>query len=128
MAVITYVKIVLLLLLLLACAFALVITLYAKTKPYRPLALSGKDFGFKWLVELDYSNKRKEVEVELRWLCPKHNIFLGIKPAEIPETAYYRLWCCKCNDFHDMISGSAPVYVQEAEEIVRLKILAKVRP
>jgi hypothetical protein len=124
----TYVKIVLLLVLLLACAVALIVALYAKSKPYRPRALSGKDFGFRWSAEIDYSNKRKDVEIALQWLCPKHNVFLGIKSAEIPETAYYRLWCRKCDGFHDMISGGAPVYVQEAEEIVKRKVLAKLRP
>lgn len=123
----TYVKVVLLLLLLLGCAVALAIALYQRTKLYRPRALSGKDFGFNWSAELDYSKKREEVEIELQWLCPKHKIFLGIKDAEIPDTAYYRLWCAKCNDFHDMISGGAPVYVQEAERIVRRKILGKLR-
>lgn len=124
----TYVKVVLLLLLLLVCAVALALALYQKSKPYRLRALSGKDFGFGWSAELDYSGKREEVEIELQWLCPKHKVFLGIKSAEIPNTEYYRLWCAKCDQFHDMISGGAPVYVQEAERIVRRKILSKVRP
>ena len=124
----TYVKVVLLLLLLLGCAAALAIALYQKTKPYRPRALSGKDFGFTWSAELDYSKKREEVEIELQWLCPKHKVFLGAKDAEVPNTAYYRLWCDKCGQFYDMISGGAPVYVQEAERIVRRKILRKLRP
>jgi len=124
----TYVKVVLLLLLLLGCAIALAIALYQRTKPYGPRALSGKDFGFNWSAEIDYSKKREEVEIAVQWLCPKHKVFLGIKDAEIPNTAYYRLWCAKCNGFHDMISGGAPVYVQEAELIVRRKILSKLRP
>jgi hypothetical protein len=121
----TYVKIVLLLLLLLTCAIALSVVLYIKSNPHRPRALTGKDFGFKWSAEIDYDSKRKDDEIELQWLCPKHNVFLGIKSAEIPETTYYRFWCQKCDAFHDMLSGGAPVYVQEAEKIVRRKILAK---
>jgi hypothetical protein len=126
-AVATYIKVVLLLLLLLACAVALAIVLYQKTKPYHPRALSGKDFGFNWSAELDYNKKREEVEIELQWVCPKHKVFLGVKDAKIPNTAYYRLWCDKCNEFHDMTSGGAPVYVQEAERIIRRKILSKLK-
>jgi hypothetical protein len=121
----TYVKIVLLLLLLLICTIALAVVLYVKSRPFRPRALAGKDFGFKWSAEIDYTSKRKGDEIELQWLCPKHNVFLGIKSAEIPETTYYRFWCQKCDAFHDMISGGAPVYVQEAEKIVKRKILAR---
>ena len=123
----TYVKMILLLFLLLVCAVALVVALYQKTKPYRPRALSGKDFGFNWSAELDYSKKREEVEIEVQWLCPKHKVFLGAKDAGIPNTAHYRLWCAKCNGFHDMVSGGVSVYVQEAKKIVRRKILSKLR-
>jgi len=124
----TYVKIILLLFLVVALIAAVAVTLYVKAKPYKPRSLSGKAFGFKWSAELDYSKKREEIEIELQWLCPKHGVFLGIKSAEIPETAYYNLWCAKCGHIHEMKSGGAPVYVQEAERIVRRQILSRLRP
>jgi hypothetical protein len=124
----TYVKIVLLLLLVLGLVAAVAIALYLKAKPYRPRSLWGKAFGFKWSAELDYTKKREEIEIELQWLCPKHKVFFGIKSAEAPETAYYNLWCAKCGRVYEMTSGGAPVYVQEAESIVRRQILSRLRP
>jgi len=124
----TYVKIILLLVLVLSLLTAIAVALYVKARPYRPSSLWGKAFGFKWSAELDYSKKREEIEIELQWLCPKHGVFLGIKSAEIPETAYYNLWCSKCGHIHEMKSGGASVYVQEAERIVRRQILSRLRP
>lgn len=123
----TYVEIILLLCLVLLLVVAVAIILWIKTKQYRPRALSGKAFGFKWSAEIDYSNKREEVEIELQWLCPKHAVFLGIKSAEVPETTYYNLWCAKCGHIYQMKSHQDPVYVQEAEIIVRRKILRLLR-
>ena len=122
-----YVKIVLLLVLVLLLVTAVAISLWVKTKPYRPRALSGKALGFKWSAEIDYSNKREEVKIELQWLCPKHAVFLGIKSAEVPETAYDNLWCAKCDRIYQMTSRGDPVYVQEAERIVRRQILRRLR-
>lgn len=124
----TYVKIVLLLLLVLVLVAAVAMALYVRAKPYRPRSLLGRAFGFKWSAELDYTNKREEIEIELQWLCPKHKVFLGVKSAEVPETAYNSLWCAKCGRVYEMTSGGAPVYVQEAERIVRRQILSRLRP
>lgn len=124
----TYVKIILLLVLVLVLVAAVAIALFLKIKPYRPRSLSGKAFGFKWSAELDYSKKREEIEIELRWLCPKHAVFLGIKSAGVPEAVYYNLWCAKCGQIYEMKSGGATVYVQEAEMIVRRQILGRLRP
>lgn len=124
----TYVKIVLLLLLILGLVTSVAIALYVKTKPYRPRSLSGKAFGFRWSAELDYTKKQEEIGIEFQWLCPKHKVFLGIKPAGVSETAYYNLWCAKCGHVHEMKSGGASVYVQEAEIIVRRQILGRIKP
>ena len=123
----TYVKIILLLVLLLLLVAAVAIALVVKTKPYRPRVLSGKAFGFRWSAELDYSKKREEVEVELQWLCPKHAVFLGVKSAEVPEAAYHNLWCAKCDRTYEMKSQGDTVYVEEAKQIVRRKILRRLR-
>ena len=123
----TYVKIVLLLFLVLLLVAVAAIVLWVKRKPFRPLVLSGKAFGFKWSAEIEYSNKREEVGIKLQWLCPKHAVFLGIKSAEISETAYYNLWCAKCGHIYKMKSQGDPVYVQEAEEIVRRYILQRLK-
>ena len=125
----TYVKIVLLFALVLVLVAAVAVALYLKTKPYRPHSLWGKAFGFKWSAALDYSKQRRqEIEIELQWLCPKHAIFLGIKSAEVPETAYSNLWCAKCGQIYEMKSGGATIYVQDAERIVRRQILSRLRP
>lgn len=124
---VTFVRIILLLLLLLLLVAAVAAVLYFRTKPYQPRSLTGKAFGFKWSAELDYTGKREEVGIELQWFCPKHAVFLGIKPAEVPDAAYYSLWCRKCDHLHEMKSAGDPVYVQEAEEIVRHKILKQLR-
>jgi hypothetical protein len=124
---VTFVRIISLLTLLLVLVATVAIIFYARTKSYKPRSLTGKAFGFKWSAELDYSSKREEVAIELQWLCPKHAVFLGIKSAEVPETAYYSLWCAKCNSIHHMQSRGDPVYVQEAEILVRRQILRKLR-
>jgi hypothetical protein len=123
----TFVKIILLLALLLFLVAAVAIVFYVRTKSYKPRSLTGKAFGFKWSAELDYSSKREEVAIELQWLCPKHAVFLGIKPAGVPETAYDNLWCAKCGHIHHMKSQGDLVYVQEAEIIVRRQILRRLR-
>jgi len=123
----TFVKIILLLAIVLLLVAAVAIVFYVKTKSYRPRSLSGKAFAFKWSAEIDYSGKREEVAIELQWLCPRHAVFLGIKSAEIPETLYYNLWCAKCGQMYQMKSHGDPVYVQEAEIIVRRQILGRLR-
>ena len=123
----TFVKILLLLTLIILLVVAVVIVFYVRTKSYKPRALTGKAFGFKWSAELDYSGKREEVAIELQWLCPKHAVFLGIKPAEVLETTDYNLWCAKCGHIYHMKSQGDPVYVQEAEIIVRRRILNRIR-
>lgn len=123
----TFVKILLLLALVLLLVAAFAIVLYIRTKSYKPRSLTGKAFGFRWSAELDYSGKREEVAIELQWLCPKHSVFLGIKSAEVPETTYYNLWCAKCGNVYHMKSQGDPVYVQEAEIIVRRQILNRLR-
>ena len=124
----TFVKIILLLALVLFFVATVAIVFYVRTKSYKPRSLTGKAFGFKWSAELDYSSKRgEEVAIELQWLCPKHAVFLGIKSAEVPETTYYNLWCAKCGHIYHMKSQGDPVYVQEAEIIVRRHILQRLR-
>lgn len=123
----TYVKAVSFLLLLVALVVVAAVAIYLKAKPYRPRALSGKKFGFDWSAELDYSKKRSEVEIELQWLCPKHEVHLGEKSAEIPETAYHTLWCMKCDKFYEMKSHGDVVHVEEAERLVRREILKRLR-
>lgn len=123
----TYVKIVLLLVLVLVLLAAVTITLFLKTKPYKPRSLSNKGFGFKWSAELNYSKKSDEVEIELQWFCPKHDVFLGIKSAGVPNTAYHNLWCAKCARIYEMKSQGDTVYIEEAERIVRRKILDQIR-
>ena len=123
----TFVKIVLLLVLLLLLVAAVAVALFVKTKSYRPRSLLGKAFGFRWSAELDYSKKSEEVEVELQWLCPKHAVFLGVKSAKVPEAAYHNLWCAKCDRTYEMKSQGDTVYVEEAKQIVRRKILRRLR-
>ena len=123
----TYIKIILLLFVVLLLVSAVAIVLWMKRKPFRPLTMSGKIFAFKWSAEIKYNNKGNDVEISLQWLCPKHSVFLGIKSAEIPETTYYNLWCRKCGHVYQMKSRGDPVYVQEAEEIVRRQILKKLK-
>ena len=122
-----YLKISVLLVLLLVLAIAIAIIFFLKTKSFMPRVLSGKDFGFEWSAELDYRGKREEVDIELQWLCPKHSVFFHIKSAEVPETAYNNLFCPKCDSIYKMNSGGDTVYVQEAENIVRRKILGQLR-
>lgn len=122
-----YLKIISLLFLLLLLAAAIAIAFYRKTLEFKPLALRGHDFGYDWSAKIAYSGKRDDIEIELQWLCPKHKVFLGAKSAEISETAYYVLWCGKCDQIHSMISGGSPVYLQEAKNIVERKILEKLR-
>ena len=123
----TYVKIISFLFLLAILITITAVTIYLQARPYRPRALSGKKFGFHWSAELDYTNKRSEVEIELQWLCPKHKVYLGIKSAEIPETAYHTLWCMKCDQFYEMQSNGDTVHVEEAEKLVRREILKRLR-
>ena len=123
----TFVKIILLLVIVLLLVASVAIAFYLRTKSYRPRSLSGKAFAFAWSAEIDYSGKREEVAIELQWLCPKHAVFLGIKSAEVPETAYYNLWCAKCGQIYQMKSHGDPVYVEEAELIVRREILGRLR-
>ncbi|APW42076.1 hypothetical protein [Rhodoferax saidenbachensis] len=122
-----YIKISALLALLFVLAAALALVAFMKARPYRPRALAGKKFGFQWTAELDYSNKRSEVEVEVQWLCPKHGVHLGIKSAEIPETTYHTLWCMKCDKSYPMQSHGDAVHVEEVERLVRREILGKLR-
>lgn len=123
----TYVKIVLLLLLLLSLVVAVAVALWLKAKPYRPRALFGKAFGFKWSAEIDYSNRREEIEIELQWLCPKHAVFLGKKDAKVPDSAYSNLWCAKCDQVYQLESEGDSVYIEEAGQIVRREILLRLR-
>lgn len=123
----TYIKLFALLILLFGFAVIIAVVALLKARPYRPRALSGRKFGFQWSAELDYSNKRSEVEIELQWLCPKHGVHLGIKSAEVPETTYHTLWCRKCDKFYEMKSKGDPVHVEEAERLVRREILARLR-
>lgn len=123
----TYLKLISLLFLLLLLTAAIAIALYRKSAEFKPLALRGREFGYDWSAKIDYSGKRDDIEIELQWLCPQHKVFLGAKSAEIPETAYYVLWCSKCDRIHSMSSGGSPVYLQEAQNIVERKILEGLR-
>ena len=122
-----YVRVVLLLLIALGLVSVACVILYMKSKPYKPRALSGKAFGYQWSAELDYGIRPGETDIELQWLCPKHKVWLGIKSAEIPGTAYHRLWCMKCDDFYDMVVGGDTIYVEEASRIVKRSILSRIR-
>jgi len=122
-----YLKISALLILLLVLTSIIAIVLFLKTKSFMPRTLSGKDFGFEWSAELDYRGQREEVDIDLRWLCPTHSIFFHIKSAEVPNTAYNNLFCPKCDRIYEMESGGDIVYVQDAENIVRRKILGQLR-
>ena len=123
----TYLKITTLLALLLLLTAFVAVTFYMKTRVYMPRVLSGKKFGYEWSAELDYQKQNEEVDIEIQWLCPKHSVFLHVKSAEIPETTYYKLFCPKCNHEYEMKSGGDEIYVQEAVNIVRREILAKLR-
>jgi hypothetical protein len=123
----TYVKIVVLLLIVLALVVVACAVLYMKGKPYKPRALSGKAFGYRWSAELEYDRRPGDVDIEVQWICPVHKVWLGAKSANIPETTYSRLWCRKCDRFHDMIVGGAPMYAEEAKRIVRRSILGRLR-
>jgi hypothetical protein len=123
-----YLKIIALLVVLFGLTVAVAIVFYFRAKGYRPRVMFGEDFGFEWSAELDYRGKRREeVEIELQFLCPKHHVFLGAKGAEVPDAAYYRLWCAKCDCFYEMMSAGSPVYIEEAERIIRRKILSRLR-
>jgi len=124
----TLLKVIALLLLSLVLAGLVAVGLFLHSKPKRPLVLYGKEFGLKWVAELDYSRKRNtEVEVEVHWFCPKHRVLLGAKSAEIPDTAYYTLFCAKCDRLYPLEIAGAPVHLEEAKEVVRLGILSKIR-
>lgn len=122
-----YVKVVLLLALLLLGVAALSVALYLRTKPYRPRALFGKTFGFRWSAQLDYRGKRDEVDIEIQWVCPKHGVFFGIKSAEIPETTYHNLWCAKCAQIYEMKANGDTIYVEEADRMLERQILGRLR-
>ena len=122
-----YVKVVLLLALLLLSVVALSVALYLRARPYRPRALFGKAFGFKWSAQLDYRGKRDEVDIEIQWVCPKHGVFFGIKSAEITETTYHNLWCAKCATTYEMKANGETVYVEEAVRILERRILGRLR-
>jgi hypothetical protein len=122
-----YVKVVLLLTLLLLSVAALSVALYLRTRPYRPRALFGEAFGFKWSAQLDYRGKRDEVDIEIQWVCPKHGIFFGIKSAEVPETTYHNLWCAKCAAIYEMKANRDTVYVEEANRMLERQILSRLR-
>lgn len=123
----TYVKIILFLVLLLVLVAMTATAIYLKARPYRPRALSGKKFGFRWSAEIDYSNKRSEADIELQWLCPKHKVYLGIKSAKIPETMYSTLWCMNCDKLYEIKSLGDVVHLEQAEAIVRREILERLR-
>ncbi len=122
-----YVEVVLLLTLLLLSLAALSVALYLRTRPYRPRALFGKAFGYKWSAQLDYRGKRDEVDIEIQWICPKHGVFFGIKSAEVPETAYHNLWCAKCAAIYEMKANGDTIYVEEADLILERHILSRLR-
>lgn len=123
----TYIKLFALLILLFCLAAIVAVTALLKVRSNRPRVLSGRKFGFRWSAELDYSNKRSGVEIDLQWLCPKHGVHLGVKSAEIPETTYHTLWCHKCDKYYEMKSKGDSVHVEEAERLVRREILAGLR-
>jgi hypothetical protein len=123
----TYAKTIVLLLIVLALVAATCVILYMKSKPYRPRALAGTKFGYRWSAELEYDRRSGEVDIEVQWICPRHKVWLGAKSAEIPETTYSRLWCMKCNGFHDMMVGGAPMYAEEASRIIQRDILSRLR-
>ena len=121
----TYVKIVLLLLLVLLLITAVAIALYLKAKPYRPRAIFGKAFGFKWAAQLNYRSKHEEVDIEVQWICPKHEVFFGTKSAEVPDTTYHKLWCAKCGRTYEMKAHGDVVYVEEANRILQRQLLGQ---
>src|SRR5687768_10198816 len=67
-----YVKIILLISLVLIIVVIVAIALYVQAKPKRPLALWGREFGYRWVAEFDYSGVREPLEINVRWLCPTH--------------------------------------------------------
>jgi uncharacterized protein YbaR (Trm112 family) len=122
-----YVKIIVLLVFLLILLCFITILLYQKTREYKPLALKRKGFGYNWSAKISYGGRRDPVDIELQWICPQHKTFLGCMSAEVPETAYHVLWCRKCDRVHPMETGGGPVYLEEAESIVKRNILKKIR-
>ena len=124
---VTYIRIVLLLLIALAFVAIVCVVLYIKSKPYKPRALTGKAFGYRWSAELDYNRRPGETYIEMQWLCPKHKVWLGIKSADVRGTAYHRLWCMKCDKFYDMAVGGDRIYVEEAKCVVERSILGRLR-
>ena len=122
-----YIKIIGLLLLILIFLIVAVVRLYLKAKVYRTLALEGKKFGFKWSARLTYEDRKRDVKIEIQWLCPKHKLFLHTKPAEIPEKAYSKFWCTKCKTIQEMKSDKALVYVEEVNRVVEREIRRRLR-
>ena len=122
-----YVKVVLLLALLLLIMAALSVAQHLRTRPYRPRALFGRAFGFRWSAQLDYRGIRDEVDIEIQWICPKHDVFFGIKSAGVPETTYHNLWCSKCAQIYEMKATGDTIYVEEANRMLERQILGRLR-
>jgi len=122
-----YIKIILLLLLLLLIVSVLVYVLYMRTRDYKPRTMKGCFSGINWVAEIDYIGKSQEVSIEIHWLCPRHEIFLGCKDAKVPECCYSNLFCRKCDQIYELTSAGDIVYLEEAERIIRQEILSKIR-
>jgi len=122
-----YLKLILLLSLLLVILSVLLVIIALKSKTHKPRSMKGSYSGFKWVAKLDYTDKRRDVSIEMHWLCPSHKTFLGWKDAEVPECVYHNLYCRKCDKVFELKSNNDVVYVEEAERLINQDILSKIR-
>lgn len=122
-----YLKLVLLLLLVISVISFLAIVLLWRSKDYKPRSLSGTYSDINWVAEISYKDKKREVSIELHWLCPKHKVFLGVKDAEVPDCRYYNLFCQKCDQVYELKSNGETIYESEAEMVIRQEILRRIR-
>ena len=123
----TYIRIIGFLVLLLAAIIALAFALYRRGSAFRPQTLSGRKFGLKWRVVIDYQQARRHRAIEIHWLCPKHKVYLGAKNAEVPDCSYYTLYCMKCDRLYEMKSRGDVIYLSEVNDLVQHEILTKIR-
>ena len=120
-----YLRIITLLTVLLIVSLVLLLVLFSKLKLRQPRMLKGKSYGLRWECEISYNKKLNDIEVTtwFYFLCPKHETHLGRKDANVPNCAYHELYCRKCDKVYTLTNKGTPVYLEDAESLLRNQIL-----
>jgi hypothetical protein len=89
--------------------------------------MEGKYKGFKWIADIKEYDPHRGWDIWINFICPVHDVYLGIKDAEVPESAYSVLWCSHCDKKYPIKVGEDIIHLGEAKNMIKTEVIGKLK-